>query len=145
MERRTFLTLVGVGAVTTQVPVLLTACNTDEDNTTNSASKDENQQNSTVSSISLGTVTDLNENGFLQNKDNHIIVVRNAQQQLVAFDSRCTHSGCDVAWDKEKNNLLCPCHASQFALDGTVVKGIAKKPLPTYSVQEENGQVKVIL
>ncbi len=52
-----------------------------------------------------------------------------------AVSAKCTHAGCTVEWDgRAKIPLRCPCHESQFALDGQVLSGPAKAPLQHYSV-----------
>ncbi|MFQ5454574.1 MAG: ubiquinol-cytochrome c reductase iron-sulfur subunit [Nitrospirota bacterium] len=47
----------------------------------------------------------------------------------------CTHLGCIVEWQPDKNILFCPCHASSFDLNGNVLGGPAPKPLPTYETK----------
>ncbi len=45
-----------------------------------------------------------------------------------AFSSRCTHLGCSIT--RQSDGLLtCPCHGSQFRIDGTVARGPAARPL----------------
>ena len=57
-------------------------------------------------------------------------------EQVVAFSSVCTHSGCTVAWDPADKLLACPCHGSKFdpAAGAKVVTGPAPRPLPTVTV-----------
>lgn len=43
------------------------------------------------------------------------------------FVARCTHAGCALAIKNEK--IECPCHGSQFELDGQVARGPAMEPL----------------
>ena len=40
----------------------------------------------------------------------------------------CTHQGCDAAVSSP-SLIECPCHGSQFANDGSVVRGPAQQPL----------------
>ncbi|HET9425167.1 MAG TPA: Rieske (2Fe-2S) protein [Gemmatimonadaceae bacterium] len=42
----------------------------------------------------------------------------------------CTHRGCTV--ETQANVLICPCHGSTFARSGTVLRGPADRPLPSY-------------
>ncbi len=74
-----------------------------------------------------------------------IIVVHPANGDLYAVSSVCTHLGCDVVYDKELGHLRCPCHASEFGLDGHNIKGPAKKPLKHYVVTNENGKIVITL
>ncbi len=54
---------------------------------------------------------------------------------LYAFDAYCPHAGCEVAWDDKDTQVVCPCHLSRFAVDGTVVNPPAQSPLDTYPVK----------
>lgn len=48
---------------------------------------------------------------------------------LRAFAITCPHLGCSYAFDTGKGHFVCPCHGSQFALDGRVLHGPATSPL----------------
>merc|ERR1712087_107138 len=41
----------------------------------------------------------------------------------------CTHLGCVVPWSAANNKFMCPCHGSQYAPTGAVVRGPAPLPL----------------
>ena len=41
----------------------------------------------------------------------------------------CTHLGCVVPWSAAQNKYMCPCHGSQYAPNGAVVRGPAPLPL----------------
>jgi len=45
------------------------------------------------------------------------------------FAVNCTHLGCPVRWLPDGHIFLCPCHGSQFTLDGKIIKGPATSPL----------------
>jgi Rieske Fe-S protein len=51
------------------------------------------------------------------------------QGQVRAFAITCPHLGCSYAFDDGKKHFVCPCHGSEFALDGRVLHGPATAPL----------------
>lgn len=62
---------------------------------------------------------------------------------FLALSRTCTHLGCSVPWDAEKNLFVCPCHGSTFSMTGEVLTSPAPRPLDMYPVRIENGIVKV--
>lgn len=47
----------------------------------------------------------------------------------------CTHLGCLYNWNDQENKFICPCHGSQFLLDGTYVAGPAPRSLDQFKIQ----------
>ena len=62
-----------------------------------------------------------------------ILIIRTAQG-FKAFSAICTHLGCLVSWDENKQEIMCPCHAGLFDREGKVVSGPPPRPLPSYQV-----------
>jgi cytochrome b6-f complex iron-sulfur subunit len=62
---------------------------------------------------------------------------------FLALSRRCTHLGCTVPWLAEKQQFICPCHASLFDIHGDVIQSPAPRPLDTFAVTIENDRVKV--
>jgi menaquinol-cytochrome c reductase iron-sulfur subunit len=62
-------------------------------------------------------------------------VVKRPDTSIVAFAPQCTHLGCAYHWEEGKNEFLCPCHNSVFAVDGRVVSGPAPRSLDRYQSQ----------
>ena len=73
-----------------------------------------------------------------------LLLVRTAQG-FRAYSAICTHLGCIVDWDHAKREILCPCHAGLFNLDGNVVSGPPPRPLPSHPVKVVDGKVFVEL
>ena len=148
MERREFLSWVGVGVVASSLPVAIAAC-TRQDPTSNSPTESPVASTPRPDGFApVGTVAQLDQQGFLSNKQSAagaVIVVRDPKQanNLVALSSACTHEGCTVEWQKDQALLTCPCHSSAFGLDGSVKKAPAKKPLATLTAKIEGDLVLV--
>jgi len=63
--------------------------------------------------------------------DDDNILIRTSLTQFAAVNLICTHKGCTV--EVNGNKFVCPCHGSEYALDGKVTEGPAKKDLKTYN------------
>ncbi len=61
-------------------------------------------------------------------KEHNIFVVRR-EGMLYGVDATCTHLGCATNWFAEEGLFKCPCHGSNFKLNGDVVAGPAPSPL----------------
>lgn len=73
-----------------------------------------------------------------------VIVCRWANEnELVVFNTTCTHLGCTVHWDEKKNIFECACHGGQFDRDGKVIAGPPPRPLDRYRFKVENGYLMV--
>jgi nitrite reductase/ring-hydroxylating ferredoxin subunit len=54
---------------------------------------------------------------------------RDESGALHAVSARCTHLGCQVAWNDAEHTWDCPCHGSRFRPDGAIIEGPATRPL----------------
>lgn len=61
-----------------------------------------------------------------------VLVIRVAQDRAVAVGAKCTHNGCNVAYDANAQRIVCPCHNSAFDLSGQVIAGPARRALPAF-------------
>ena len=136
MDRRRFLSWVGVGGIATSLPMAIVACSPQEDTATvgdNNTTISDNPPplNDTLTEdgfVSVGTVTEVEEKGFVTKKANDVIVFKDpSTSQLVALNSLCTHQGCEVKWIAKDGNLYCPCHDSVFDTEGKAIEGQQKK------------------
>ncbi|HKS75457.1 MAG TPA: Rieske (2Fe-2S) protein [Terriglobales bacterium] len=66
------------------------------------------------------------------------------EQQFEAFSVDCTHLGCPVRWLSTANLFMCPCHGGVFYADGRVASGPPPRPLTTYPVRVQDGQVQIL-
>jgi len=79
----------------------------------------------------------------IQSEKSTAWVVKQADNQIVAFGPQCTHLGCAYHWEERENEFLCPCHASLFSIDGKVVSGPAPRPLDRYETRIEGTKLLV--
>lgn len=61
-----------------------------------------------------------------------VYVHRFGPDRFGALLTRCTHRGCQV--EPQGVRLVCPCHGSEFGLDGSVLEGPAERALTAYPV-----------
>lgn len=134
MKRKEFINWAGLGLIASCLPIALVAC-TENNTATEDASNPE--------LLSVGTILQLEETGFLLDEESKVIVVKNSNGKLMAVNPTCTHQGCIVEWKSDDAKFICPCHNAKFAADGKVLAEPAKLPLAIYEVKEENGELRV--
>jgi cytochrome b6-f complex iron-sulfur subunit len=71
------------------------------------------------------------------------VLVVKTDKGYTAMSAVCTHLGCLVELDPVKRDVICPCHAARFDLQGEVTGGPPPRPLPLYQVSEVQGKVYV--
>ncbi len=64
----------------------------------------------------------------------NVIVVHDADGCYHATWRICTHGACENDWDPATAVARCPCHGSEFASDGTVLRGPATRPVRAFRV-----------
>ncbi|QUY43081.1 ubiquinol-cytochrome c reductase iron-sulfur subunit [Acaryochloris marina] len=154
MDRRTFLSWVGVGTLASSLPVVLAACTSSDTPEASSSpeSTDTAEAPAPVTTADgfteVGKLADLESSGSVVMEDFGgapllVILSPDDKTKVVAFKNQCTHSQCPVDWNAEGGTLDCGCHGSKFKADGTVANGPAKDPLPTYEAKLEGDTVLV--
>ena len=150
-KRRSFLTYFSIASIASIIPAIITifkprqaVAEIIEDDILNLKDKNISQtdsQKKLEGFTVIGSVSDLDKNGYLQTKQ--VAIVRNPtnSKQLIAVNPKCTHQGCDVKWIAGEKKYDCPCHDSEFSADGKVLKGPATKPLAAYQAKIVGTQV----
>jgi Rieske Fe-S protein len=70
------------------------------------------------------------------------ILVRLGENEVVAFDQRCTHLSCPVIPQVEQRRFHCPCHAGNFDLaSGRPISGPPRRPLPKVELELRGDQI----
>ena len=62
-----------------------------------------------------------------------VMVIRVSATEVAALSAICTHEGCSMDYAASRQQLDCPCHGSQFSLDGMVTRAPATRPLKKYA------------
>jgi cytochrome b6-f complex iron-sulfur subunit len=72
------------------------------------------------------------------------VIVSKKSGQIKIYSAKCTHLGCTIN-KSENNNLVCPCHGSQYTFDGKPVKGPANKNLNElpFKIDTQTGEIMV--
>jgi len=78
----------------------------------------------------------------LQGRD--LMIVRTGEREVKAISTVCTHLGCTVFWQKDRQEFFCPCHNGSFDKNGQVIAGPPPAPLDLYPVEIEGDNVFVI-
>jgi Rieske Fe-S protein len=65
-----------------------------------------------------------------------VYLQRIGPREVRAFNTSCPHLGCAVDFQPERNAYYCPCHQSDFAIDGTQTpKSPSARPLDLLAVE----------
>ena len=62
---------------------------------------------------------------------------------FVLFSSICPHLGCKYNWDTGAKRFICPCHGSQFTVEGEHLAGPAPRGLDPLPFREKDGKAEV--
>lgn len=75
--------------------------------------------------------------------DQPATLLRLTERDFVALSRVCTHLGCTVNWDPNRQQFNCPCHGSLFDRTGKVTRPPAPTALARFNTSVENGQIFV--
>lgn len=140
VDRRGFLTAAGASTLSA---LLLAACGGDSDAPTapvgNGNLPPGVERTGNTLRVNLAVATALQApNGFLIVTQPPTIIVNAGGGSYKAFTAVCTHAGCLVG-SFANGRITCPCHGSQYDLNGQVVAGPAPAALATYPVAFDAG------
>ena len=136
MDRKEFLSLLGVGAAALIANGFLTSCSS-KDNPVTPAGSVDFTLNLTDSAYSA-----LQTNGGYLYYDN-VIVARTKTGAFIAISAICTHAGGTVAYLSSSNTFRCPLHGSNFTAVGAVSNGPATTPLTQYKTSLNGSILRV--
>ncbi|OQX04619.1 MAG: hypothetical protein BWK76_28500 [Desulfobulbaceae bacterium A2] len=106
--------------------------------------------------IDVGTLSDFGEDvyrevvlefdiqdGWSFAKQKMLVYVRKAGDTFTAFSAVCSHLGCNVRYQEDKNQFFCPCHAGIYDAEGKNIAGPPPAPLTRLAVKVEEDKVFV--
>ena len=64
--------------------------------------------------------------------------IKHTEEGIIAISLVCSHLGCTVNADENKEGFTCPCHESHYNSNGVVLKGPAAKNLPRFRIEEQD-------
>ena len=85
--------------------------------------------------------------GFSDPQVGPAVLLRLANDQVVAYSRACTHEGCLVGYDQSSQILVCPCHGAEFdpAHQAEAIAGPTRTPLEPIKVVVDRPTGDVIL
>jgi len=72
-----------------------------------------------------------------------VLLIRSADEKLMAIGTVCTHLGCAVYYRPKTKRFECPCHQGVFDREGNPISGPARRPLDSYPTEVREGKVFV--
>jgi cytochrome b6-f complex iron-sulfur subunit len=131
MNRKEFLSLIGIGTTGVFVAFCLGAC------------KKENNTNIDFTlDLSSSANSALTANGGYVISQG-VIVAKTSAGEYIAVSAACTHQGTNVQFQSANNRFHCPAHGANFTITGTVQNGPANSPLTQYNTSLSSNMLRV--
>ena len=124
MDRKEFLKRLGYSAAAFFIADYLTSCSKDNQTPFVDFTLD-------LADPQYSGLLNLGGYVYVQN----VIVARAVDGNYFALSQICTHQGCTVQYQVAQNEIVCPCHGSQYDIHGNVIMGPSTTPLFEYSTQ----------
>jgi cytochrome b6-f complex iron-sulfur subunit len=136
MNRKEFLSLVGIGSAAFVLSQCLSGCQPMNSIPTAPTNVD------LTLDLTNPTYGALKSNGgYVYN--NGVIVARTVSGTYIAVSQYCTHAGGTVIYDSKNNDIYCPVHGSVFSASGSVIQGPAGSPLVKYNTSLSGNSLRV--
>jgi cytochrome b6-f complex iron-sulfur subunit len=125
MDRKEFLSMLGLGAATTVLITCAQACKKSNPAST-APSVDFTLNLTDAANAPLKT-----NGGYIYS--NGAIVARSVSGAYLAVSQACTHEGVSVQYQSSQNDFYCSAHGSSFSTNGAVIGGPAPSNLKSYN------------
>ena len=130
MNRKEFLSLVGIGTTGVFIASCLSACK-----------KENNNIDFTLDLSSSANAALSTNGGYLISQG--VIVAKTSAGDYIAVSAACTHEGVNVQFQSANNRFHCPAHGANFTIAGTVQNGPANSPLTQYNTSLSGNMLRV--
>lgn len=142
MERKEFLSKLGIGVAVVCMGCSLTACGS---NPAEEANPDDGSDNPPEGGggdlMTVNLASEMKNTGDFKTASG-IILVRLAQgndpSSFTAVQVACTHQGVSINYNSAQGKFICPGHGSEFSTSGQVLTGPATTALRHYTVTISN-------
>ena len=74
-----------------------------------------------------------------------VIINRGAGEEFFVLSAECTHEGCTVRRLNASGVMVCPCHFSEFTIDGSVQRGPAGQALRSFQFTRQGEELLIQL
>ena len=131
MERKEFLSLIGLGSASALAAVCMGSCSKSTESTTTPG------QPTTPTNVNITLDLTLPANASLANSGGYIytggiIVAKTISGSFIAVSQSCTHQGTSIQYEGANQRFYCPNHGATFSDTGAVTNGPATTALKQY-------------
>jgi len=94
--------------------------------------------------VQIAATEDLPEGtGEVYSVNNKPVLVIHTAEGYRALSAICTHLGCILFWNEQREVIACPCHEAYFSTNGAVISGPPTSALEEYRLVVEDGEIYV--
>ena len=137
MDRKTFLSSIGLSAGTLFIASCLGGCSKASVDSAGAApTVDFTLDLTQPANAALNT-----PGGYIY--ANGVIIAKTLAGSIIAVSQACTHQGVTVRFVGSNNDFYCPSHGATFSATGAVTAGPANSPLKSYSVTVTGNTIRV--
>ncbi len=98
-----------------------------------------------VTSVLACKLPEIEKDGFkiIRFGNKPVILIRTAEDKLVAYSAVCTHLDCTVQYRKDMGTMWCACHNGKYDLTGRNISGPPPRPLDPFVVTLKGEEIYI--
>jgi cytochrome b6-f complex iron-sulfur subunit len=133
MDRKEFLSMLGIGAAAAAISLCVESCSKAQTTKTAPTVDFKLDLNQSSNQALLTNGGSLSVQG--------VIVAKTNAGVYIAVSQACTHQGTSILYRPSNNDFVCPAHGSTFGPSGAVGVGPAMVNLKSYTTQLQAGNI----